>query len=190
MTSELFELIKNYGFQVRNRDFSNSKSLELIKPLLEKSKIIGKWKHNVKQYMNDMETTLKLCDCPENTNNDQICFLYNLYLQHGKIPTNNYNNCTLVQLMTVAYYIGQISVLFDNKLYTSKQKKYYLDNELYKITSYVSKNTIKLFDEHILQKTTYEIEKLIHQMKFTESPFILKTYKYTDDLFTNRKIIK
>lgn len=36
MTSELFELIKNYGFQVRNRDFSNSKSLELIKPLLEK----------------------------------------------------------------------------------------------------------------------------------------------------------
>lgn len=93
-----------------------------------------------------METTLKLCHS-ENTNNEQIYFLHNLYLQHGKIPIENYDNCTLYQLMSVAYYIGQFSVLFDNKLYTLKQKKYYLDNELYKLTSYVSKNTIKLFDE-------------------------------------------
>jgi hypothetical protein len=74
--------------------------------------------------------------------NRSIWELHHFYLQHARIPFRNQDDASFVRIFQIAYNAGQLSAEFykeeNNLVYDENKKKYYIDNKLDDISSYIS----------------------------------------------------
>lgn len=73
------------------------------------------------------------------------------FIQHYRIPITSNNKLSVQKLMQIAYNVGQFRATRENNIYDEKIVKYYDDNELDKLKTYITnQDNIKIIKK--LQK--------------------------------------
>jgi hypothetical protein len=156
--SELWNLCKKYGEVVRSKNVDGLEYWNYIKEYLKQNDIKKSWKSEAIDRFEYMTHTL-----PDGLNlhedekddyfegNKRIWELHHFYLQHARIPFRNQDDASFVRIFQIAYNAGQLSVELDkeenNLVYDENKKKYYIDNKLNEISSYISVKHLSELEE-------------------------------------------
>ncbi len=155
----LFNSIINYGYYVRLSNMDGLKAWNDMKVIISSNKELlssidsklNEWNINVIINGNSTNNILEIYDYIKNTlgmhgdENDESEHKldketwqnYHFYLQLSRIPKNN--SCSLVRILQVAYNIGQLVCIMKNtSFFSSTHKKFFLSNNLFKLSSFVS----------------------------------------------------
>jgi hypothetical protein len=180
--TNLFELVKKYGYIVRKNPAINGlKAWKPVKELLDDMQQLGSgWKINIKindkiesnidLIFNYVRDTLKMYgddnDEKEKKITSQEWQKNHFMLQLIRIPRNTIieeKNCTLRRLCQVAYNIGQFMAEHEKSPYSTVVMEYFEGNNLSQISSYISDETISsiIIDPLIIE----QIEEMIEQIK-------------------------
>ena len=162
---QLFDIIKTYGINTRKN--SPSKGLEnwnKIKEVLPSIQI--QWLPHVKEMYRYMKEVLDIIedepvvedksspnappirDEKDALNHAQWEY-HHFFLQHVRIPTLNFDQGSLMRVMQIAYNAGQYNVCLDH--YSADLRKYYIDNKLDCLETYVSPDSITMIDNFITE---------------------------------------
>jgi hypothetical protein len=133
---ELWNSIIKYGERTREGNMNGLERWNLVKELIPNVKI--QWNESAKKIYNDL---IKLGVNNSEDWKDSGLSHHNwerqhYLLQHGRIIYKNQEG-SIVRLLQIAYNIGQFKVELNRKLYTEEQMKYYRDNKLDDIWSYI-----------------------------------------------------
>jgi len=135
---DLWEEFTNFGYMIRKSDkdgIAGWKSIMVLIPKLnvtwiEKSKVY--FEKLVELGVNGVETTdASILATPEWRRNHYL-------IQHGRIIIKNPEG-NLQKLLQIAYNAGQFKAELEKNAYPIDQLKYYLVNDLNKVTSYIEK---------------------------------------------------
>ena len=118
------------------RSISCNRHSNLVKELIPNVKIL--WKESAKQIYNDLiKLGVNNSEGWEDSGLSHPDWERQHYLlQHGRIIYKNPDG-SVVRLLQIAYNIGQFKVEVRRKPYTEEQMKYYRDNKLDDIWSYI-----------------------------------------------------
>lgn len=143
-----WDIVKKYGKHVRILKLDGLKAWNKIKPILLSIDTTGQWKSRIYEIYNHMKSTLGIVE--KETDIDHNTWeKHHFYLQHARIPNNNRKNPPFYRLLQIAYNAGQLEAIFDDPFYTAKLKKYYYDNKLNKLETYMSNTVLNLFEHSI-----------------------------------------
>jgi hypothetical protein len=134
----LWEELINFGYNVRK----NNKDVKLawteVKKILPEVQF--EWTKKSEKFYNDLvDLGLTKADTPEAAGMIQsIWERQRFLLEHGRIILINPKG-SLLRLLQIAYNAGLFKFELEKQLYLPEQMRYYIVNELNKITTYVEK---------------------------------------------------
>jgi hypothetical protein len=146
---DLFNTVENYAFKVRSKGADGLVAWNELKVILPK-KINGcddlKWKINridnsgkpmtcLDEIYNYVHDDLHMRGEEDDLKSDNW-EKYHFFLQLIRIPYKN-PSFDLIRLCQIAYNLGQLRAVYDDKLYTPKVKNYFRINNLQDMNSYV-----------------------------------------------------
>lgn len=146
-----------------------------------------------------MKSTLKIQECENEIKADDdkkrhdLWEKYHFYLQHSKIPTLNFTEGTLTRLMQIAYNAGQLEAEWNDKIYTNELKKYYTENNLKNMGTYMNKANLKKLENSLTDEIIENLEKIfgeMNEMKGGASDYYKQKYlKYKHKYLQSSKIM-
>lgn len=134
----LWEELINFGYNVRK----NNKDVKLawaeVKKILPEVQF--EWTNKSEKFYNELvDLGLSKADTPEAAGLVQsIWERQRFLLEHGRIILINPKG-SLLRLLQIAYNVGLFKFELEKQLYLPEQMRYYIVNELNKITTYVEK---------------------------------------------------
>lgn len=134
----LWEELINFGYNVRK----NNKDVKLawteVKKILPEVQF--EWTKKSEKFYNELvDLGLTKADTPEAAGIIQsIWERQRFLLEHGRIILINPKG-SLLKLLQIAYNVGLFKFELEKQLYLPEQMRYYIVNELNKITTYVEK---------------------------------------------------
>lgn len=134
----LWEELINFGYNVRK----NNKDVKLawteVKKILPEVQF--EWTKKSEKFYNELvDLGLTKADTPEAAGMVQsIWERQRFLLEHGRIILINPKG-SLLRLLQIAYNVGLFKFELEKQLYLPEQMRYYIVNELNKITTYVEK---------------------------------------------------
>jgi hypothetical protein len=136
----LFKKVKTYGYFTKTNNLDGLDNWNKLKQILSKSSTILKanWNSSIKIHYSYMKNELQIKEDITETINHDTWQKHHFYLQHTRIPILNPNDASIIRLMQIAYNAGQLLAIWDDKIYTDEIKKYYMDNKLEEMTTYMS----------------------------------------------------
>ena len=146
----LFDIMKKYGINTRkNNPTKGLENWNKIKTTLPSIQI--QWLPHVKEMYRYMKEILGIIEDEKDALNHTQWEYHHFFLQHVRIPTLNFNQGLLMRLMQIAYNAGQYSACTDH--YSAELKKYYIDNKLDCLKTYISPDYIIMMDDFITEDT-------------------------------------
>ena len=132
----LWKSLINYGYRTRINNLDGLQRWNLIKEIIPDYKI--EWKNNNDKIYNDLiNLGVVSTESSENSGLSHTEWERHHYLlQHGRIIAKNPKG-SLIRLLQIGYNIGQFNVENERKPYNDKLLKYYNDNELNNIHTYI-----------------------------------------------------
>lgn len=199
MLQNLYDKMVEYGKYTRSNKISGLAQWNKVKPFLSKCGEVCEWKDDVKSYFVDMRSTLKIQECENEIKADDdkkrhdLWEKYHFYLQHSKIPTLNFTEGTLTRLMQIAYNAGQLEAEWNDKIYTNELKKYYTENNLKNMDTYMNKANLKKLENSLTDEIIENLEKIfgeMNEMKGGASDYYKQKYlKYKQKYLQSGKIM-
>ncbi|QKF94790.1 hypothetical protein QKU48_gp1332 [Fadolivirus algeromassiliense] len=162
----LFIQAKKYGKHTRTNKLDGLAQWNRLKGILIESKVVGKWNPQVKTFFVDMRSELKIQECENEIQIDDekekhdVWEKHHFYLQHARIPTLNFNDGKLVRLIQIAYNAGQLEALWDDLFYTPEMKRYYDENHLGDMETYMDITNLKLLNNSITDEIIAKLEQV------------------------------
>ena len=171
----LWEELINFGYNVRK----NNKDVKLawteVKKILPEVQF--EWTKKSEKFYNELvDLGLTKADTPEAAGIIQsIWERQRFLLEHGRIILINPKG-SLLKLLQIAYNVGLFKFELEKQLYLPEQMRYYIVNELNKITTYVEKieklpiETIKMLQINfpdIVQYNNTQVTKEYTENKIT-----------------------
>lgn len=145
----MWDAIIDFGYKVRKSGEDGLESWNKIKKCLITVSTSGQWNPEIKNvytYMkNDLGIKEELSECDNKVTWEKNHF----YLQHARILTLNFDEPKVYRLMQIAYNVGQLRAIFDDDFYTVEMKKYYNENELDDMTTYMSLESLESINNSI-----------------------------------------
>lgn len=194
--SELWDLVYEYGKYVRDNKLDGLKKWNEIKNLLLKIKIPKltsiDWSDRSKKLFCELTDEYKVTGFKDGFPKDQEA--HHFLVQHGRIV--KLYNFDVRRLLQIAYNKGQFisqqerekDFIKSEKSYTDDQIKFYNDNNLGNIETYVSENNIKTINnnfnkiiEEIVEKIEKEIEPQEIEKKGGNIPYNELYMKYINN---------
>jgi len=148
---DLWEEFIQYGYNIRLKAKDGKLAWDSVKVLIPDLKI--EWIEKSKTFYTMLGSLgVNLSESPEEAKMSKDKWERHHYLlQHGRIVHTNPNEkATLVRLLQIAYNIGQFKRELEKELYTPEQLKFYINNDLNKVTTYIEK--ISKLPEDIIRK--------------------------------------
>lgn len=135
---DLWEEIINYGYEIRKNNKDGKVGWDTIKVLIPDLKIT--WLDKPKNFHDKLvELGVNKSETPEEAVMSKAQWERHHYLlQHGRIVKNNEDG-NLQRLLQIAYNAGQFKAELEKETYPVEQLKYYIINELNKVTTYIEK---------------------------------------------------
>jgi len=144
----LWESIIKYGYRTRISNLNGLKRWNLVKEIFPDYSI--EWKNNTYKIYNDF---IKLgVVSTETSDNSGLSHTewerHHFLLQHGKIIHKNTEG-SLIRLLQIGFNIGQFKAENERKPYNDKLLKYYNDNNLDNISTYINIKIDKTSDKTV-----------------------------------------
>ena len=167
----LFDQIKEYGKYIRNnKPDQGGTAWGELKKILE-SNVRGEWNPKVKEFFVYMRSDLKIQECEneipikDEVERHKMWEKHHFYLQHARIPTLNFNEASLTRLLQIAYNVGQLEAVWDDKFefYTYELKGYYNQNSLYKMETYMDNKSLIKLNDAITDDMIEKLYKILNQ---------------------------
>jgi hypothetical protein len=158
----LFSQVTKYGKYVRSNKLDGLLQWNKIKDILLMSKVKCNWYPQVKTIFSYMKTELKIQEHEEDTESHEVWEKHHFYLQHGRIPSLNFNDGTLVRIIQIAYNVGQLEALWDDEFYTQEMKNYYRLNHLNNINSYMDKDNLTILNDSLTNEIIDKLDGLLN----------------------------
>ena len=135
---DLWEEFTNVGYMIRKSDKDGNAGWESIKVLIPTLSVV--WSEKSKTYFDKLvELGVNGAETPEVATLSKSEWERHHYLiQHGRIIKRNPEG-NLQRLLQIAYNAGQFKAELEKDAYPIDQLKYYLVNDLNKVTSYIEK---------------------------------------------------
>lgn len=135
---DLWEEFIQYGYNIRAKGKDGKIGWDTIKGLIPDMKV--EWTGKSKTFYTALNALgVNISETPEEANMLKEEWERHHYLiQHGRI-INKYAEGSLIRLLQIAYNIGQFRKELEKKTYPSEQLKFYIENELNKVTTYIEK---------------------------------------------------
>ena len=132
----LWESIIKYGYRTRISNLNGLKRWNQVKEIFPDYKI--EWKNNTDKIYNDLiNLGVVSTETSENSGLSHTEWERHHYLlQHGRIIAKNPEG-SLLRLLQIGYNIGQFKAENERKPYNDKLLKYYNDNNLDNISTYI-----------------------------------------------------
>jgi hypothetical protein len=180
---ELFNLVKNYGYIVRSNELDGLQSWNEIKYILSTISCDRlEWSMTLKDLKSEtlnIESAYIYVHCKLNMKGEETdpkgnnWEKYHFFLQLVRIPKKN-PKCDLVRLCQIAYNLGQLSAVYeDDVVYTENVKRFYVTNNLDKMSTYVSSSACCVISEENLESIRKHVE-----CKMVGSGYLHKYKKY------------
>lgn len=135
---DLWDEFIEYGYNIRDKNKDGLAGWNSVKELIPDLSI--EWTEKSKTYYSKLiEIGVNSKESPEEAGMTKEQWERHHYiLQHGRIINKNPDG-KLVRLLQIAYNAGQFKKELEKEAYPSNQMKYYIENELNKVTSYIEK---------------------------------------------------
>jgi len=146
---KLFSEVKQYGKYTRSNKLDGLTQWNKLKGIFQESRNKVKWNPDVKRIFVEMRSDLKLQECMDEVKDKDIWEKHHFYLQHARVPTLNYNDASLNRLMQIAYNAGQFEAMRDDEFYDDEKKRYYANNKLGNIETYMDKDSLETLNVEI-----------------------------------------
>ena len=145
---QLFDIIKTYGINTRKnspiKGLENWNKIKSSLPLFQTT-----WLPHVKEMYQHMKEVLGIIEDEKDALSHEQWEYHHFFLQHVRIPTLNFDQASLMRLMQIAYNAGQYSACLDH--YSAELKKYYIDNKLDCLETYMSPDDIVMMDDFVTE---------------------------------------
>ena len=172
--TELFENVKTYGWYVKSRGIFDCKEYwkqfeqfiqapEQARGVKELENTLSKgWElkmfvgydmkaqtSDIKVIFNYVHRDLRMHGLNTEKTSDYKWLNSHLFLRPIEIPYNN--TFSLMKLLHIAYYLGQLSVVLENPFYTLKAREFFEKNNMDSIESYINLNNLtnKIISEDV-----------------------------------------
>jgi len=186
--SRLWLLSINYGYSIRlyNKHPDGLAKWNIIKTLLNGITTKGQWKTSALELYDKLKA-LGLKDVEtKDMESHELWEKHHFYVQHGRISHLNQNDPSLTRLIQIAFNDGQLKYFMkynDDPFYTDEMRKFYKDNKLYDIETYMDQATLDLLNKNIsdvfVEKFKDTIAKnLIDDQKGGNQSYLHKYKKY------------
>lgn len=146
---DLWEEIILFGYKIRKDNKNGKAGWDAIKVLIPDMSV--SWLEDSKSFY-DKLAALKVNTAEtfeEAGMSREEWERHHFLIQHGRIINKNPEG-SLVRLLQIAYNIGQFKRESENKMYSAEQMRFYIENELNKVTSYIK--VIDKLDDDIVAK--------------------------------------
>jgi hypothetical protein len=162
-----------YGYRTRISNLNGLKRWNLIKEIFPSYSI--EWKNKADKIYNDLiKLGVVSTETSENSGLSKTEWeRHHFLLQHGKIVAKNPDG-TLIRLLQIGFNIGQFKAENEKKPYIDKLLKYYNDNALDNIRSYIEININNKIDSHVIKTTDDKLDFRIIAMTNLGQLYMLK----------------
>ncbi len=159
----LFYSVSKYGYYVRKYKLDGQTSWDNLKAQIIPLNIeFAKWSDQSLTFFDNL-TALGVINIKQPHMTHSLWERHHFLIQHGNLPKKESN---LIRLLQIAYNSGQLTCCLENdnvQIYTKDMIKYYMDNNLYNISTYVDPATLLITAEH--DKITNWISEFIKGVK-------------------------
>lgn len=153
----LWESIIKYGYRTRISNLNGLKRWNLVKEIFPDYNL--RWNNNTDKIYNDLiKLGIVSTETSENSGLSHIEWERHFFLlQHGKIIEKNPNG-SLIRLLQIGFNIGQFKAENERKPYNDKLLKYYNDNNLDNISTYIDIKIDKTLDKIVNNKVNDKLD--------------------------------
>ena len=128
---ELWDIVSEYGYNVRQKNINGLDAWNKIKPLLKSVKYSLDWKNNF--YDDLLMVGVRDVDKEDMPYNEWQ--KHHFLIQHGRIVKRN--PPSIMRLMQIAFNSGQFRAVRDSPIYTQEMLDFYDDNKLSDVETYI-----------------------------------------------------
>ena len=134
----LWDMVTKYGYNIRKNSKDGLKGWEALKSIIPILSI--EWSDKSKTFYKDLgDIGVDLSESSEEAKMTKEQWERHHYLlQHGRIIKKNPDG-DLRRLMQIAYNAGQFKCELEKETYNLEQIRYYIINDLNKVTTYINK---------------------------------------------------
>jgi len=171
---DLWEAYLNYGYLIRKNDQDGLAAWNKLKDSFPSFDLVWIEKSNL--YLQQLiELGVSNEENPEKAGMTVLEWERNHFLiQHGRIINQNKEG-SIRRLLQIAYNAGQFRAELEKNIYPCEQLKYYIVNDLSKVTSYINKIS-KIPDDVIEKLLEFFVPKKTEETGESETPTKIKSY--------------
>lgn len=160
---KLWDIVFQFGYVVRYGKLDGLQCWNKIKPILSSVTPDCEWSmENIRSIYFHMKTEFNISENKFDYENNNIWESYHFYLQHSRIPYINKDDNKLVRLMQIAYNAGQYEYEKTQFDYGDEMNKYYVDNNLASMATYMGNDNLLKIDKIINNDLIKNISEITH----------------------------